>query len=169
MNLNEQDPQPVQQEYRITLTQDQFALVDAEDYERLNQFKWNAVWCKRTQTYYAYRTSYVEKKRTLLMHREVMNAQKGSNIDHENRDTLDNRRRNLRFATHGQNACNRTKRRGSTGIFKGVSWHNATKKWQARICVDRKQKHLGVYDTPEEAFEIYKKAAVELHGEFAKW
>lgn len=82
----------------IPLTQGKVALVDDEDCERLNQFKWYAL--KRPNTWYAVRNVWVENKRTAIsMHREIMDASRGQEIDHKNGDGLYNLKVNLRFCT----------------------------------------------------------------------
>ena len=95
-----------------------------------------------------------------------MNASKGLRVDHENHDTLDNRRGNLRTATAAQNCHNRRKPRTNTSGFIGVSWHKATRKWRAHINVNRKIKHLGYFSTAELANEARVLAAKTIYGEF---
>jgi HNH endonuclease/AP2 domain len=81
--------------------------------------------------------------------------------DHKNRNRLDDRWENLRDATRSQQEFNKP----STGKipFKGVVLYKG-KKYRARI--GKKNKSLGFFDTPEEAYAAYLKAAQELHGEF---
>ena len=85
-------------------------------------------------------------------------------IDHEDTDKLNNEWANLREATHSQNNCNRFDSKNTSG-FKGVDFMKSKKKWRARI----NRSHLGLFETAEEAFEAYKKAADEIHGEFARY
>lgn len=88
-------------------------------------------------------------------------------LDHINGDKKDNRLVNLRAATVQQNNYNQRKQKNTTSKYKGVSWHPRHQKWQARIRINGKQKHLGYYTSEEEAYAAYCKVAVELHGEFA--
>ena len=88
-------------------------------------------------------------------------------IDHVNRIKEDNRWLNLREATRSQNMSNIVKPRNNTNEFKGISWHKGVTKWIAQIQLNGKKKHLGCFDTPEEAHVAYCKASDELHGEFA--
>lgn len=90
-------------------------------------------------------------------------------VDHIDGNKLNNRIENLRSATTSQNQHNRTKYKNNTSGYKGVSFYgkNKYKCWGANIQVNGKQKHLGYFLTPEEAFAAYCKAALELHGEFA--
>lgn len=85
-------------------------------------------------------------------------------LDHVNGDHLDNRIENLREATFTQNSMNRPG--WSTSGFKGVSKHNQTGKWQARIKVNGKDKYLGLFEHPEDAHQAYREACSEIHGEF---
>ncbi|MBA7605706.1 hypothetical protein ES703_12840 [subsurface metagenome] len=146
----------------IALTQGKFAIVDAEDYGRLNQDKWYAGKCKNT--YYAGR---VEGGKTIKMHREIMRAPKGVLVDHINHNGLDNRKSNLRLCTNAQNCYNQQACATGTSKYKGVSWHKSRSKWSARIRCDRKLYNLGEFDNEMEAAMAYDDKAVELFGEFA--
>ena len=88
-------------------------------------------------------------------------------IDHKDKNKLNNAIDNLRCASHSNNQMNQSKRRDNTSGYKGVSWHKDTKKWRARIRVNTQRIELGSYDTKEEAYEAYCKAAIQYHGDFA--
>jgi hypothetical protein len=90
-------------------------------------------------------------------------------IDHIDRDPSNNRIENLRLATRGQNSHNRTKYKTNTSGFKGVSFFKAGRKWHARIMANGVDRHLGYYNTPEDAHFAYKTAAIELHGSYAQF
>ena len=84
-------------------------------------------------------------------------------IDHVNGDKLDNRICNLRAATNSENQQNKLRaRRDSLSGLLGVYTHE-NGRWRSSIKVDGKQKHLGCFDTPEEAHSVYLKAKAELH------
>lgn len=158
----------------IELTQGQIALIDDQDYDYLNQWKWYAQWALSNNSYYAQRSIRIELKRTLqFMHRVILERKigrelyKGEQVDHINHDTLDNRRENLRLATRSQNLMNRIKQQNNTSGYKGVSWHKHSQKWRATIKIGSRHTHLGLFDTPKDAYDAYCKAADELHGEFA--
>jgi hypothetical protein len=89
-------------------------------------------------------------------------------IDHRDGDPLNNRWRNLREATRGQNAQNAKRRRDNTSGFKGVSFSERYGKWRATISRDRQRINLGWFDSPEDAHAAYCDAAREHYGEFAK-
>ncbi len=155
---------------QIPLTQGKFALVDDEDYEYLNQFKWLARISPTSSSFYAMRAcsrKLKKKSRTIMMHRVLLNvADPKTYIDHKDKNGLNNQRNNIRIATHSQNMINRRFKKGSSK-YKGVAWHKATGKWQASIQVDKVTKYLGVHACEEVAARVYDKAAKELHGEFA--
>jgi hypothetical protein len=140
----------------VPLTQGKVALVDDEDYEYLSQFKWYAQ--KSETTWYAAR--HPTKNKTVRMHRVLMDDPQGLEVDHEDRDGLNNQRYNLRVATHAQNGRNRRPHTNKTSGYKGVYWQKASGRWIVQI-------QLGSYDTAEEAARMYDEAARRYHGEFA--
>ena len=153
----------------IPLTQGKVAIVDAADYERLVQWKWHAM--KNRRNWYVVRKERLAdgKKRNIYMHREVLrlNYGDGEKSDHINGDGLDNRRANLRQATHAQNQRNSRKQLNNTSGYMGVSWHKQSKRWEARIVVDGKRIHLGLFDDPVDGARAYDDAVIKYHGEFA--
>jgi hypothetical protein len=152
----------------IPLTQGQVALVSDEDYERVAQYKWSARWHPRVHNFYAIRNDYTGGKHTTpLMHRFIMAAQPGEQIDHRNGNVLDNRRENLRRCTAGDNSHNQHRHTPHSSIYKGVSIHKQTGKWQASVGLDGRIYYLGLYETQEQAARVYDAKARELHGEFA--
>jgi hypothetical protein len=148
---------------QIQLTKGLVALVDDEDYERLSSFKWKA-----HHRYAARNVRRNGKFLTIMMHREILKAPSGMDVDHINGDRLDNRRSNLRLATRSQNTRNRKGNKNSISGYKGVGWHARCRKWQAAIKTDDKQLYLGLFDAPEDAARAYDAAARNLHGPFAK-
>ncbi|MCK4260426.1 MAG: HNH endonuclease [Halanaerobiales bacterium] len=153
-------------------------LVDDEDFERVNKYKWH-VYSSRN-TFYAitnlpsYRHPISRKRirKGLLLHRFVMEAKEGEEVDHRNHDGLDNRKENLRVATGSQNHRNRQKSESfcgepCTSKYKGVSWQKSTKKWRTRIDLNKKQHYIGSFTDEIEAAKAYNKAASTHFGEFA--
>lgn len=145
----------------IPLTQGKVALVDDEDYERINAHKWYF------NQGYAVRNKQRPIRGVILMHREILGLESGQ-ADHRNMDTLDNRRCNLRPATNAQNQANQPADKRNTSGYKGVSWITAKKKWRAHITVNGKYLFLGYFDNAEEAGRAYADAAKQHWGEFAR-
>lgn len=146
----------------IILTQGKVALVDDEDFERLNKHKW---YCRNG---YAVRMTKFSlgKRQAILMHREIISPPQGLVVDHINGDGLDNRKKNLRACTHAENIRNQKLNRLNTTGYKGVCVNS--KKWIARIKINGKLLYLGRYNTPEEAAQVYDEAARKYFGKFAK-
>ena len=147
----------------IALTKGKVALVDEEDFEHLEEFKWYA-----TTKGYAVRDVHVEgKKVTIRMHRVVMNSPDSLQVDHINNDKLDNRKSNLRLCNNTQNQANKPPTKQNTSGYRGVTFHKLTNKWQAQIIFKGKKKSLGLYHNIKKAAAAYDKRAKELFGEFA--
>jgi hypothetical protein len=89
-------------------------------------------------------------------------------IDHKNGKRGDNSWHNLREANNTQNAQNSKMRSFNSSGFKGVSRHRETGKWCSEIRAANVRTYLGSFDTPEEAYAVYCRAAERMHGEFAR-
>lgn len=89
-------------------------------------------------------------------------------IDHIDKNSLNNAFANLREANSSENTRNHGKRAHNTSGWKGVSWHKSVGKWHAHIGYNNKKISLGYFDDVREAAEEYMFAALELHGEFAR-
>jgi len=107
------------------------------------------------------------RSRTTLA-RSLVRVEPGQEVDHANGNPLDNRKRNLRVCSRVQNASNIKRRKDNSSGYKGVSFMASRRRWRARISVARREHHLGLFDTAEEAAHAYNKAAVAMHGEFAR-
>lgn len=138
-------------------------LVDDEDAELISAYKWYATYSRRGQCYYVM-TSI--NKKTVYLHRLLTGAKAGEVVDHQNRNTLDNRKQNLRLTTH-QNNCFNQRGKGSNTGFKGVSYSKERQKYFASIMHNGRTIPLGRYITPLEAAKAYNEAATRLFGEFA--
>lgn len=103
--------------------------------------------------------------RSASLHREIANAPDGMFVDHKNLNSLDNRRSNIRICTPQQNLLNRPPYRGKAVPLKGVQKAPGGR-FKAVIRFNSQVRHLGQFNTPEEAHEAYVRAAQELHGEF---
>ena len=139
---------------QIPLSQGKIAIVDDEDYEWLNQWKWTYQH-KHTNCEYAIRTSYQKPKKHIQMHRLMLNAKKGQICDHKNHNGLDNRRENIWIVSRRQNLQNRKFRRS---IYPGIYWYPITRKWHSRIRINGKRYSLGYYRTEWAAFFAYSEA-----------
>jgi len=151
----------------IPLTKSKLALVDAEDVERLLEYDWYATWTG--WNWYAVHDVYRRgvKVARIRMHREVLHAPQGTEVDHNNGNTLDNRRSNLRFATSSQGKQNRRKSPGTSSQYKGVQWSKRDGKWLAVIGVGNKHLYLGLFALELDAAAAYDVAARKHFGEFA--
>lgn len=120
-------------------------LIDDEDFEKVKQYNW---WIKKNN--YVYTNTRGSKNRTsIYLHRLIVECPEGKDVDHINHNPLDNRKSNLRVVTRSQNNFN--KRNINAGVSK---FRN---KWRARIKINKKEKHLGIFETFEEALKVRKK------------
>lgn len=151
----------------VPLGRGRFAKVDASDFDEISRHTWHVLRRPDRITDYAIRRAYdpaTQKTSPVLMHRQIVGAARGVQVDHANSDGLDNRRVNLRPCSHSQNVANRPPR-NATG-FKGV--RPLRKRFTAEIRVDGRSTHIGVFDTAEEAARAYDAVALRLHGLFAR-
>lgn len=146
----------------IKLTQGKVALVDDEDFERINQWKWFAA--KSGNTFYAKRFGNIR------MHRVVMGitSKHTQIIDHANGDGLDNRKGNLRICSNRENSANRRSAKNSSSKYLGVCYEKKRGKWVARITANKKVLRIGYFKTEENAATAYNIFAERLHGKFAR-
>lgn len=138
-----------------------YALVDDEDFDKCNQYKWSL----GTGT-------YIKSSKIGKLHRFIMNCPDDKVIDHIDHNPLNNQKSNLRICTISQNGGNRMKpkkykNRYMTSKFKGVRWHKHAKKWSSHITINFQQEHLGAFNSEVEAAKAYNDAAVKHFGSFA--
>ncbi len=154
---------------KIYLGEDKFTIVDPSDFYWLNNFHW----CVKQNgpRIYAVRLTNSSNNRTriLSMHREIIKAPPALLVDHRNGNGLDNRRDNLRLATHSQNQCNKGKSRpNSSSRFIGVYFEKRSCRWVAKIVLHGKRIWLGRFTDELSAAKAYDRAACEYHKEFAR-
>lgn len=152
----------------IPLTQGKFAIVDAADYEWLNQWKWYAARAGQSATRWYAVHSFLNddgEYRTKGMHRLIM-GDSSETIDHRDNDGLNNSRSNLRFATSSQNSANKDMKVGRSG-YRGV-YLEESGKYRARLWYRGDSIGLGMFDTAEEAARAWDNGMRQHHGEFAR-
>ncbi|MBI5668028.1 MAG: HNH endonuclease [Chloroflexi bacterium] len=160
---------------RIPLTKGQFAIVDECDCDALISI---GNWCYSSSGYAVhYQTDENGKRKTLFMHRVIMQRKLGHplpasyQVDHisgaiqGNRARLDNRRSNLRLATHSQNQAAKGSQKNSTSGHKGINFRQG--KWDVRLRYKRQRINLGRHDDFEKAKMVYRCAHHLLWGEFS--
>lgn len=147
---------------KILLTKNKYALVDDSDYKELSKYKWCISNLK-----YAVRRMPKEASRVIYMHRVIANVREDQQVDHVNRDKLDNRRSNLRAASEAENRRNMPARSDNKSGYKGIHWDNNRKKYVVQICVNGRGYWGGRHKNLTEAISTYNSMATELHGEFA--
>ena len=152
----------------IPLTQGKVALVDDEDYERLSAFNWFA--CFQRGRWYAMRRrgTFRGRQKNEYLHHRVLAKRVGLDVDHIDRNGLDCRRSNLRYAPRWGNNANQRKQSGTSSKFKGVTWDAGCKKWRAQIKFGGRRRYLGVFVVETLAARAYDAEAKALFGEFAR-
>lgn len=166
MNIDHHNNIPAWKE--IPLSRGYSAIVDADDYEKLSQHKWTAT--VSGGKVYAHRRSKLcdgaSRAWLIVMHRVIMGLARGDRlcVDHINGNTLDNRKRNLRICTSGENSKNLSRAWGKTGM-RGVQ-QTGNGKWRVRIRVNAELISVGTFDTERDASIAYCFASKHLHGDF---
>lgn len=154
----------------LPLTQGQYAFIDAIDAD-LAEFKWNAR-KHHTGKFYAVRVITINGKRTnVRLHRVILERklnralQDGEMPDHENRNPLDNTRKNLRVLTHSHNNFNSDTPKNNTSGIKGVYWDKSKHKWSVQIGINGKRKKIGSFVSFEDAVKARQDAEMQFFGE----
>lgn len=140
------------------------ALIDDEDFEFLNQFKWQ---------FQPLPDGNGEAFVRIPMHQMIMQTPFGQVVDHRDSNRLNNQKYNLRNCTQLQNIKNQRKPKSFAGKqtsskFKGVSWNKRERKWEAAITNNRRRINLGRFTIEKEAAKAYNQAAILYHGDFAR-
>lgn len=140
-------------------------LIDTADLEKVKTFRgtWFAGFDDSGKRYYIHgkdRRGGVNK--TILLHRYIMDCPEGMVVDHIDRDSLNNRRENLRIVSPGENMQNRKIHRNNTSGVRGVSWYKKTGQWRVQLSLNGKMKNLGLFDHFDDAVTVAK-AAYEDH------
>lgn len=143
---------------KIALGKNKFALIDIDDgdYDKVKNKKWYSI--KHGFTFYAITTG----KKTILLHRLIMNAKENETIDHIDRNDLNNRKSNLRIVNTSYNLQNR--KTWSKTKLKGVSFNKNLNKFVSLIYKDKIRYFLGFYDNKRIVAIAYNLKAKELYG-----
>ncbi len=150
----------------IPLTKGFVALIDDEDFALVSQFSWHAYKGK-----WAVYANAIVGGKLIGMHAFLMNPPPGMDVDHRDRNGLNNCRQNLRLATRSQNSANaigHKRKRPDAPQWKGVTRRTGTEIFMARIVVNLRTIHLGNFRDAEEAARAYDAAARRHFGEFAR-
>ncbi|QSF43426.1 HNH endonuclease [Paenibacillus tianjinensis] len=150
-------------------------IIDEEDLEIIDEldFKVHVSWHRDNQQYYAEICQYlgiIEGKpryKTLLIHRLVTKAHKGTHVDHKNHDSLDNRKDNLRVTEANKNLKHRkTKNTNNKSGYRNVCWEKNVKMWMVQLQIDGKNTRLGYFDDVHEAGRYAEKMRNTYYGDF---
>ena len=156
-------PPPVDNARWVPLTKGKFCLVDEEDYAWITE---TAHWCfsKLANSEGGYAVATIRQQRVYL--HALLLDRDGKEVDHRNRDSLDNRRANLRVATHAQNVANKIQpKRGASTQTRFIGVHPT--KRPDRFVVLFGGKYVGTYNSQEAAADAYDVMAAAARGEYA--
>lgn len=149
----------------IQLTQGKVALVDDEDYERINQFKWYANKNSK-DVFYACTGIWINGKINIYKMHWFIDGKIWK--DHKDRNGLNNQKDNLRQCNNSNNQMNKIKSVNKSSIYKGVSFIKRINKWEVKIQINGKPKLVGRYYDEIIAAKKYDEMAIINHGEFAR-
>ena len=145
---------------KIKLTKNKFALVDDQDFEWLNQWKW----CVSNNNY----AVRIQNKKAILMHRLIMNTPTEFDTDHINNDKLDNRRSNLRIVTRSQNMMNVGIRKNNKSGYKNIVWDRQLKHWRVKIMKDYQNIDQKLFKNLSEAILYRDEIVYKNHNDYAR-
>ena len=150
----------------IALTKGYYAIVDDDDFDRLNKFNWHSLKGHCHDKYYAARMSPRNhyKRHTILMHREIIDVPDGMEVDHINGNSLDNRKKNLRICTKQENRLNKKSKFNAYSKYVGVCRDNTKKRFRVKV----KGFHPGVRFESDKCAALFRDIlALREYGEFA--
>lgn len=151
----------------ITLNKGYFAKTLVSDLHIISSLKWRALVQPRSVYAIANYKNDIGDHKTVYMHRLIISAPKGVQVDHKDGDGLNNLSSNLRLATASQNQMNMRKHIKKTGL-KGAYYHKRDKCWISQISINRKHVYLGCYESEIDAHNAYCRASKEIHGDFGR-
>lgn len=150
---------------KIPLSQNKVALIDDVDYPKVSVHKWFAERRNNGRIYAVTNILTPKGKRPLRMHRLIA-GKNGFDVDHRDRDGLNNRRKNLRACTRSQNLMNQLKRKACLSIYKGVTFVKEKKLWRASIDINLSKKFIGYFSSEKDAALAYNAMARKLFGDY---
>ncbi len=136
-------------------------LIDTSDLEKMKRFpyKWGIRYKKEIDSFYA--QGYMKragKHHTIQLHRFILDAPPHLEVDHNNHNTLDNRRSQISLATRSENEQNKGARKNSKSGVRGVHWDKSCKRWRARVYSNKKYVWTGTFEKLEDAIREVEKA-----------
>lgn len=155
----------------LHLAGDRYVKVDPGDVPVLERYTWRPHIDIYGRISGIYTTMAHEngRRRSVYMHRLLMQPGPDTFVDHINGDVFDNRRINLRFATREENARNYKKPVTNTSGFKGVSYNKSKNRWSDTISIGKgMQARVGYWRTVEDSVQAYDVACLIAHGDFAR-
>lgn len=151
----------IDQYYKIVLQDNNYFLIDEDDYMRFKDYKFYT-------SSFGYVCVYVNG-RDVKLHRLILNAEnKKDVVDHINGDRLDNRKINLRMASFSENCINIKRRKNNTSGYTGVKWEEKTGKWRADIQKNHQHIFLGYFDSKNDALKVRLENEFELFSKHSR-
>jgi len=129
--------------------------VNLNKLEEIKKYKWRLT-----------NNGYVKTGDNTLLHRFIMDCPDNKVVDHINKNKLDNRKSNLRICEQTHNLMNSKIGKDNKSGYKGVGFHKPSKKWRARITVDKKTIYLGLFNSKEDAIKARREAEIKYFGEY---
>lgn len=143
----------------------QRVLIDRADMVLVAHLPWHLLPRPNGRGYYV-RAPIWPRKGSIVLHRLLLAAPPGKEVDHINGEGLDNRRANLRICDGLQNRWNARTPRTNTSGYMGVQWRKRDQKWEARYRDNGKIVRVGYFATREEAAAAWRDAVTKARGEF---
>lgn len=163
LNATKRNPVNLDGEYGVgwTLNTNKEFYFDLDDYDKIKNYCWYEY--VDHNNYHALQANDTELGSTIRMQWLIM----GKYYDHIDRNTLNNRKNNLRPATSTENSQNRSKYKNNTSGFTGVSWYKQIGKWKVQIQYHKRKINIGYFENKEDAIRARLNAEKEYFGEFA--
>lgn len=134
-------------------------IIDKEDFDKVKDYCWS-------ESSNGYAQARTIEDSIILMHRLIMNPSDNELIDHENHNTLDNRKENLRICTQDKNMANQKTSKANTSGYKGVYWSKEKGKWYSKIGYKNKNIHLGYFSNIDDAIKAREEAEIKYFGKY---